>query len=47
MYGQKSGPALSEVRSSVGPKKPSEAWVARMPSIHEAVSDNVVASPVT
>lgn len=33
-YGQKSGPLLSAVRSAVGPKKPSDCWVARIASIH-------------
>ncbi len=46
MYGQKSGPPPREVRNAVGPKKPSDAWVARMASIQLAVVATVWASPV-
>nr|BFE67501.1 hypothetical protein GCM10020092_008020 [Actinoplanes digitatis] len=47
MCGQKSGPLFRLVRRPVGPKKPSDAWVARTPSIQRLVSLMTRVSPVT
>src|ERR1700753_3555223 len=47
MYGQKTGPPPSDVRSDVGPKKPSDCPVARMPFTHVVTFDRSPASPVT
>ena len=44
--GQKSGPLLSEVRSDVGPKKPSGCAVATTASIQLLALASAVASPV-
>lgn len=45
--GQKSGPPFSEVRRDLGPKKPSDCWVARIASIHQRVAAGASGSPVT
>ncbi|GFJ83066.1 hypothetical protein Phou_072460 [Phytohabitans houttuyneae] len=47
MCGHRSAWPASDVRSALGPKKPSAAWVASTPSIQRRAVARRVGSPVT